>query len=117
MLCGRQLREFPKLGFLDNLVKVFPSLATRPLHITGESYAGYYIVRTRPGDNHEAYLMKPFHPGQPYITKTYFGMRNPPVKLAKIAIGDGSMNTGAEFIEAPAVRIFPSPIPCLEYSG
>lgn len=33
------------MGFLGNLVKVFPSLATRPLHITGESYAGQYIVR------------------------------------------------------------------------
>lgn len=28
------------MGFLANLVKVFPSLATRPLHLTGESYAG-----------------------------------------------------------------------------
>ena len=33
------------MGFLTNLVKVFPSLATRPLHVTGESYAGTYIVR------------------------------------------------------------------------
>ena len=32
------------MGFLENLVKVFPNLATRPLHITGESYAGTYIV-------------------------------------------------------------------------
>ena len=34
----------PQLGFLSNLVKVFPSLATRPLLVTGESYAGTYIV-------------------------------------------------------------------------
>ena len=33
-----------QMGFLANLVKVFPSLATRPLHVTGESYAGTYIV-------------------------------------------------------------------------
>lgn len=33
-----------QLGFLSNLVKVFPSLATRPLYLTGESYAGTYIV-------------------------------------------------------------------------
>lgn len=33
------------MGFLGNLVKVFPSLATRPLFLTGESYAGYYIVQ------------------------------------------------------------------------
>jgi carboxypeptidase C (cathepsin A) len=33
-----------QFGFLANLVKVFPSLAKRPLHLTGESYAGTYIV-------------------------------------------------------------------------
>jgi len=33
-------------GFVSNLVKVFPSLATRPLHLTGESYAGTYIVKS-----------------------------------------------------------------------
>lgn len=33
-----------QMGFLENLVKVFPSLATRPLYLTGESYAGTYIV-------------------------------------------------------------------------
>ena len=27
-----------QMGFLENLVKVFPSLATRPLYLTGESY-------------------------------------------------------------------------------
>lgn len=32
------------MGFLANLVKVFPALATRPLYLTGESYAGVYIV-------------------------------------------------------------------------
>ena len=35
------------MGFLGNLVKVFPGLASRPLHISGESYAGTYIVRER----------------------------------------------------------------------
>lgn len=30
--------------FLRNLVKIFPGLATRPLLLTGESYAGTYIV-------------------------------------------------------------------------
>jgi carboxypeptidase C (cathepsin A) len=35
---------FLQFGFLGNLVKVFPSLAKRPLHLTGESYAGTYIV-------------------------------------------------------------------------
>jgi hypothetical protein len=35
---------YAQVGFLANLVKVFPSLATRPLYVTGESYAGTYIV-------------------------------------------------------------------------
>ncbi|KAI9065255.1 alpha/beta-hydrolase [Trametes sanguinea] len=61
-------RDF--MGFLSNLVKVFPSLKTRPLHLTGESYAGTYI---------------------PYIMKTYFGLADPPVKIAKFAIGDGTI--------------------------
>lgn len=34
------------MGFLTNLVKVFPSLKTRPMYLTGESYAGTYIVST-----------------------------------------------------------------------
>ena len=33
-----------QMGFLGNLVKVFPGLAKRPLLLTGESYAGTYIV-------------------------------------------------------------------------
>ncbi|KAF8074955.1 Alpha/Beta hydrolase protein [Lyophyllum atratum] len=72
------------MGFLTNLVKVFPSLATRPLHLTGESYAGYYI---------------------PYIMKAYFGMKNPPVKIAKIAIGDGSITSGQVFELLPALTV------------
>ncbi|KAJ3721074.1 alpha beta-hydrolase [Lentinula raphanica] len=72
------------LGFLDNLVKVFPSLATRPLHITGESYAGTYI---------------------PYILKAYFESPNPPVTIVKIAIGDGSVGSGPEFQDLPAVTV------------
>ncbi|KIK61689.1 hypothetical protein GYMLUDRAFT_260725 [Collybiopsis luxurians FD-317 M1] len=72
------------LGFLSNLVKVFPSLATRPLHITGESYAGTYI---------------------PYILKAYFESPNPPVKIVKIAIGDGTVGSGPEFQELPAVTV------------
>jgi hypothetical protein len=35
-----------KVGFLSNMIKIFPSLARRPLYLTGESYAGTYIVRT-----------------------------------------------------------------------
>lgn len=36
--------ETGQMKFLDNLVKVFPSLKTRPLYLTGQSYAGTYIV-------------------------------------------------------------------------
>ncbi|KAI0076167.1 alpha/beta-hydrolase [Panus rudis PR-1116 ss-1] len=72
------------MGFLTNLVKVFPSLATRPLYLTGESYAGTYI---------------------PYITKHLFSTPNPPVKLRKIAIGDGSLGSLATIEELPALNV------------
>ncbi|KAH9913989.1 alpha/beta-hydrolase [Epithele typhae] len=72
------------MGFLTNLVKVFPSLATRPLHLTGESYAGTYI---------------------PYIMKAYFQLENPPVKISKFAIGDGTIGSGVVFEEIPVLTI------------
>ncbi|EIN03589.1 alpha/beta-hydrolase [Punctularia strigosozonata HHB-11173 SS5] len=71
-------------GFLENLVKVFPSLRTRPLYLTGESYAGTYI---------------------PYITKHYFGLKNPPVRLARIAMGDGSYADQSIVTLLPVVQI------------
>ncbi|OSD04774.1 alpha/beta-hydrolase [Trametes coccinea BRFM310] len=73
-------RDF--MGFLSNLVKVFPSLKTRPLYLTGESYAGTYI---------------------PYIMKTYFGLADPPVKIAKFAIGDGTVGNAVVFELLPTV--------------
>ncbi|KAG6897814.1 hypothetical protein C0992_010618 [Termitomyces sp. T32_za158] len=72
------------MGFLSNLVKVFPSLATRPLYLTGESYSGYYI---------------------PYIMKAYFGLENPPVNIAKVVIGDGSIASGQVFELLPALTV------------
>ncbi|KAH9847538.1 alpha/beta-hydrolase [Lenzites betulinus] len=72
------------IGFLSNLVKVFPSLATRPLFLTGESYAGTYI---------------------PYITKHIFQAENPPVKLRKIAIGDGSLGSQATVEHVPVINV------------
>ncbi|KAG7094004.1 hypothetical protein E1B28_007634 [Marasmius oreades] len=72
------------MGFLGNLLKVFPNLAGRPLHITGESYAGQYI---------------------PYIMKAYFGMANPPVKIGGIAIGDGTLTSEQVFSLAPAMQV------------
>jgi len=73
-----------QLGFLSNLVKVFPSLENRPFYLTGESYAGVYI---------------------PYITKTIFSTPNPPVKLRKIAIGDGAIGSLSVFEELPALSV------------
>ncbi|KAJ3553097.1 hypothetical protein NM688_g3802 [Phlebia brevispora] len=70
--------------FLSNLVKVFPSLKHRPLYLTGESYAGTYI---------------------PYITKTYFGLEDPPVRLVKIAIGDGTIGGFWLYEEVPVVTV------------
>ncbi|KAJ7831716.1 alpha/beta-hydrolase [Mycena olivaceomarginata] len=72
------------IGFLSNLVKVFPSLATRPLFLTGESYAGMYI---------------------PYITKHIFQHSNPPVNLRKIAIGDGSLGSQATVEHLPILNV------------
>ncbi|KAJ7186601.1 alpha/beta-hydrolase [Mycena filopes] len=73
-------RDF--VEFLSNIVKIFPSLAKRPLHLTGESYAGTYI---------------------PYITKAIFSTPKPPVNLTKIAIGDGTLGSGATFLYVPTV--------------
>ncbi|KAI0695227.1 alpha/beta-hydrolase [Cytidiella melzeri] len=72
------------LNFLRNLVKIFPSLATRPLLLTGESYAGTYI---------------------PYITKTIFSTPEPPVNLTKIAIGNGAMGAEPEYEVLPAFSL------------
>ncbi|EIW58496.1 alpha/beta-hydrolase [Trametes versicolor FP-101664 SS1] len=74
-------RDF--MGFLENLVKVFPSLKKRPLYLTGESYSGTYI---------------------PYIMKTYFGLTDPPVNIAKFAIGDGTIGSEAVFEILPTVN-------------
>ncbi|KAH9945200.1 alpha/beta-hydrolase [Epithele typhae] len=72
------------IGFLSNLVKIFPSLASRPLFLTGESYAGTYI---------------------PYITKHIFQTSNPPVNLRKIAIGDGSLGSQALVEHVPVLNV------------
>ncbi|OSD00457.1 alpha/beta-hydrolase [Trametes coccinea BRFM310] len=72
------------LGFLNNLVKIFPSLATRPLYLTGESYAGTYI---------------------PYIAKHLFAQPSGPVNLRKIAIGDGSLGSLATIRDLPVINI------------
>jgi carboxypeptidase D len=81
-------------------VQVFPSLAERPFHLIGESYAGQYIVSID------------FWPGlwniehctpQPYITKALFSSPEPPVKLSKIVIGNGAIGSFALYEEVSAV--------------
>ncbi|KAJ7108223.1 Alpha/Beta hydrolase protein [Mycena epipterygia] len=74
-------RDF--VEFLSNIVKVFPSLAKRPLHLAGESYAGTYI---------------------PYITKTIFSTPNPPVNLKKMIVGDGTLGSEATYQDLPTVH-------------
>lgn len=46
---------------------------------------------------------------QPYIMKTYFGMENPPVNIAKVVIGDGSIGSDAVQQDLPVVRFFTEP--------
>ncbi|CAK5269877.1 unnamed protein product [Mycena citricolor] len=70
--------------FLANLVKIFPSLAKRPLYLMGESYAGTYI---------------------PYITKALFSTSHPPVNLKKMVVGDGTLGSSGIFENLPTVRL------------
>ncbi|KAH9929043.1 alpha/beta-hydrolase, partial [Epithele typhae] len=72
------------IQFLSNLVAVFPSLSTRPLYLTGESYAGTYI---------------------PYIMKHLVQQDSPPVNLHKAAIGDGSLGSFATIRHLPVLNI------------
>ena len=43
---------------------------------------------------------------QPYITKTYFGLDNPPVNLTRIAMGDGSLGSDTVSEIMPTVCFF-----------
>ncbi|KAJ7741263.1 alpha/beta-hydrolase, partial [Mycena metata] len=71
------------LGFLTNLVEIFPSLAIRPLYLAGD-YAGTYI---------------------PYITKALFSTPCPPVKLRKFAIGDGTLGDYYSYSGVPVIAL------------
>ena len=89
------------MGFLENLVKVFPNLATRPLYLSGESYAGMYIVSAILSRNRLVYLISL----QPYIAKAYFQMDSPPISLERIAIGNGAFVSIETFTELPVVSV------------
>lgn len=52
---------------------------------------------------------------QPYIMKTYFGLANPPVNIAKFAIGDGTVGSGLTFEYVPTVSTIP--LTCLSFPG
>ncbi|KAI0772159.1 Alpha/Beta hydrolase protein [Irpex lacteus] len=84
------------VGFLDNLVKVFPSLATRPFHLTGESYAGRYIS---------------------YISSALFAMENPPVKLAKLAMGNPALGSNAAFKTLPSLSLLKTYPQIIDYNS
>jgi carboxypeptidase D len=88
------------LQFLSNLVKIFPSLSKRPLYLTGESYAGVYIVSSL--FNCVSSQLTCF---QPYISRALFSSSQPPVTLKKIAIGDGSIGSLSESSDVPTVSI------------
>ncbi|OJT10631.1 Pheromone-processing carboxypeptidase KEX1 [Trametes pubescens] len=72
------------IGFLTNLVKVFPILATRPLYLMGESYAGAMI---------------------PYIVKHLFESPSNPVTLGKVVIGNPALGSVATLRDVPVVSI------------
>ncbi|KAJ7720800.1 alpha/beta-hydrolase [Mycena metata] len=76
------------LGFLHGLVKVFPALKTRPLHLVGESYAGRFI---------------------PYILKGYFGLapEDRPVNFSggKIGCSNPALSEANLFENIPIVRV------------
>ena len=42
---------------------------------------------------------------QPYITKKYFEIDDPPVYLSRIAIGDGTLGSLETFMELPVVSV------------
>ena len=80
-------------------MKVFPSLATRPFILSGESYAGRYIVRDPHVNLHPADLSS----HQPYIVRMLFSIANPPVKLSKMVVGDPAFGSVPEFKVLPTV--------------
>ncbi|PVF93037.1 alpha/beta-hydrolase [Serendipita vermifera] len=75
------------VNFLSNLVKVFPSLRQRPLHLIGESYGGIWV---------------------PYISKAIFAQPVPPVHLEKAVVGSGALGNFGAFGEYSALNILHS---------
>ena len=92
------------LGFLSNLVKVFPSLSTRPLYLAGESYAGMYIVRLLLCI-HDVFKTHMFQrESQPYIAQAILSSPSP-VKLAGISLADATMTYFSVFQKAGTLQV------------
>ncbi|KAF7320774.1 Carboxypeptidase [Mycena chlorophos] len=75
------------LGFVSNLVKVFPSLSKRPLHLVGESYAGRFI---------------------PYILKNYFALpadSQSLIRFGKIGSSNPALSEANLFENIPILRV------------
>ncbi|PVF95684.1 alpha/beta-hydrolase [Serendipita vermifera] len=75
------------VNFLSNLVKVFPSLRRRPLHLIGESYGGTWV---------------------PYIAKAIFAQAVSPVHLEKAVIGSGVLGNWGAWFEYSTLNILHS---------
>ncbi|KAF8516784.1 Alpha/Beta hydrolase protein [Gautieria morchelliformis] len=58
------------MGFLSNLVQVFPALATRPLYLTGESYA-VNLAKIAMSDGTYAADETDIYPAVPSVLETY----------------------------------------------
>lgn len=86
-------------------MKVFPSLATRPLYLMGQSYAGHFIVSffhpACAGQTRSSFTVKP------YIVKNMFARPSNPVTLSSIAIGNGVLGSVAAIRNLPVVGTLP----------
>ncbi|KAJ7111801.1 Alpha/Beta hydrolase protein [Mycena epipterygia] len=85
------------LGFVGSLVKVFPGLKTRPLHLVGESYAGRFI---------------------PYILKNYFAMpvENRTITFGKIGCSNPALSESNLFENIPIVRVIETYPQIIDYN-
>ncbi|KZV96767.1 alpha/beta-hydrolase [Exidia glandulosa HHB12029] len=84
------------VGFLSNIAKIFPGLATRPLMLIGESYSGRFI---------------------PYIAQALLASSNPPVRLHRIALGDATIGSLILHHHAPMTTVVQTYPQLLNYNA
>ncbi|KAF7361130.1 Carboxypeptidase [Mycena sanguinolenta] len=90
--------------FLSNIVKIFPSLAHRPLYLAGGILRGHICTSfTLALDDLTPTLLEILTRLYPYITKTIFSTPNPPVRLRKIIVGDGTLSDAATVQQVPTL--------------